>query len=108
MTRLFEENCRFAARGIIDKQIDKIVEDSVNKKKQKETLESVISDLKQLESDPLVRLADEEDELMESLKMIRDGLRRKKERGRQLEANGVTLELIRRYRKDYAETDWGC
>ena len=77
-------------------------------KKHPETLESVIAELRQLESDPLVRLADEEDELMDSLKVIRDILRKKQARGRELEANGVTLELIRRYRKDYAETDWGA
>ena len=78
------------------------------KSRKPETLESVIAELRQLEADPLVRLADEEDELMDSLKVIRDILRKKQARGRQLEANGVTLELIRRYRKDYAETDWGC
>lgn len=91
-----------------DTSYEAMVEKAKGRRFKKETLESVIAELRQLEADPLVRLADEEDELMESLKLIRDGLRRKQQRGRELEANGVTLELIRRYRKDYAETDWGC
>ena len=76
--------------------------------KPEETLESILAELKALEADSLVRLADEEQELRECLREIRDVLRRKQQRGKALEAMGVTLELVRRYRKDYGETDWGC
>jgi hypothetical protein len=66
------------------------------------------AELRELEADPLVRLADEEEELRECLLQIRKILKDKQARGRRLEAMGITPELINRYRKDYADTDWGC
>ncbi len=73
------------------------------------TIEEIVADLRELEADPLVRLADEEEALRGCLLEIRRVLRVKQARGRQLEANGITLDLINRYRKDYAATeDWGC
>ena len=72
------------------------------------TLEELVAELRELEADPLVRLADEEEELRECLLQIRKILKDKQARGRRLEAMGITPELINRYRKDYADTDWGC
>lgn len=72
------------------------------------TIEEIVAELRELEADPLVRLADEEEELRECLLQIRKILRDKQARGRRLEALGITHELVQRYRKDYAETDWGC
>ena len=99
--------CDMSSSTVLQGDRERVVRHAIEQEKN-ETLESVIAELKKLEADPLVRLADEEDELMDSLKIIRDILRKKQARGRELEANGVTLELIRRYRKDYADTDWGC
>lgn len=72
------------------------------------SIEEIVAELKQLEADPRVMLADEEEDLRRCLLEIRKILRDKQARGRRLEAQGVTLELINRYRKDYADTDWGC
>lgn len=87
---------------------DNLVEAAKQRRGIKDSLETVVAELKALEADPQVRLADEEEELRDCLMEIRDGLRKKKRRGAALERQGVTMELIRRYRKDYADTDWGC
>jgi len=73
------------------------------------TIEEIVAELRQLEADPLVRLADEEEALRSCLLEIRKILRAKQARGRRLEAMGITAELVQRYRKDYGDTDdWGC
>lgn len=87
-----------------------LLEDLVRAPAEREaTIEEIVAELRTLEADPLVRLADEEEELRSCLLEIRKILRDKQARGRRLEAMGITAELVQRYRKDYGATDdWGC
>ena len=90
----------------LDQMMDEI---SAGRTKREASIEEIVAELKQLEEDPLVRLADEEQELRDCLLEIRTILRDKQARGRRLEALGITHEFVQRYRKDYGSTeDWGC